>query len=600
MSWPTLEELVTIKSLDEESVLCQGPDSREYTLRLLRGRPSDKIQKGQEQVLNEIDRITCLQALIDECEAGEVYVKLGVPFVRSKLYRLDNDKTVYLLTEHIVAPPVTGKLTGLLCKQLWATFVADALLANYDVCGDRCGAILLDGSQTLWRTRSGGFLHKSRCATCGVKQDHCLKNEAFEHPQFCRHPLALFRMRDKALNELQRTEVNWKVFGPVSIYEIMDQIDAMPPLVDISSTPEVSDIVVARIAELKEIAAFAHVLQADGWYATRPEAKRQDCAHMHVDRLIQQTLGLRHAGVSQKLVQELVSDLGDAYLLKDKDTGKLFGTLRGEGSAIAELEKYSKHAFATGDDDVIDTIVAYAKGVKNSSWDPIVQIFKKYFFEQRAVPPTEYFWGESASTNYNTGTFRTTDWEMFQQFCNTHRSRQFYMKRPDQIDDLLAKSISLWHAFTVELCRHTKFPGNDQGRCVVTVVRTESDTALEYFYDAVDGTTPCKKMNKLLVAKRGALESSSVYTLKFIHGHNATEQHVPYHRLFGLYITAQPKSVAHELSFFENDTENEFSFLPQGIEFMLKAPEDMLFAKPTKSSGGGSSSSNDKYDFLFM
>lgn len=106
-------------------------------------------------------------------------------------------------------------------------------------------------------------------------------------------------------------------------------------------------------------------------------------------------------------------------------------------------------------------------------------------------------------------------------------------------------------------------------------------------------------MNKLLVAKRGALSLRRSTRLKFIHGHNATEQHVPYHRLFGLYITAQPKSVAHQMSFFENNTENEFSFLPQGVPFMLKAPEDMLFAKASRSSGG-SGGPGDKYSFLFV
>lgn len=97
-----------------------------------------------------------------------------MPFRRSKLYRLDDDRTVYLLTEHIDATPVaTDKFTVGLCKQLWATFVADALLANYDVLGNKLASILIDKTNILWRTTSGGFLHKSRCATCGVKQTSC-------------------------------------------------------------------------------------------------------------------------------------------------------------------------------------------------------------------------------------------------------------------------------------------------------------------------------------------------------------------------------------------------------------------------------------------
>lgn len=89
----------------------------------------------------------------------------------------------------------------------------------------------------------------------------------------------------------------------------------------------------------------------------------------------------------------------------------------------------------------------------------MVQIFKRYFFEQRTAPPTEYSGASGRRRTTDTGTFTVSDWEMFQQFCSVHQAKLFYMKRSEQVNELLEKCIPLWHAFTVELVPSHGTPG---------------------------------------------------------------------------------------------------------------------------------------------
>lgn len=318
-------------------------------------------------------------------------------------------------------------------------------------------------------------------------------------------------------------------------------------------------------------------MQAENW-------KRE-----YIDDLLGHMIGMRKAGVSALLAQNLVQlHPQDGYLLTAVDGGRKgheFGTLRGNGMAVAAYESYMRDRFSYEADEIIDLVIRYAKGVEKSSWAPMVQIVKAMLVQERTAPsPDAYFWK-------NTNDVAQT-WAEAEQSIAALRAKTlddaFSPEQIRQRDAKLRHAVISWHAFMQELLTNTMFPGNNPATRTVTVVRTESSAAARSFLlnglplteGQLDDLLPLH--NVPMTGKRGALESSSLYTVKNIHGHLVTEYQLPYHRVFALYMVAQPKSAGHMLSFFENDTENELAFMPEGLPFVLKSHGELLFAKPTK------------------
>ena len=310
----------------------------------------------------------------------------------------------------------------------------------------------------------------------------------------------------------------------------------------------------------------------------------------YVNDLIGHIQGLRAAGVDTLLTQQLVQKHPkDAYLLTAADgarSGEQFGTLRGEGSAVAAWEKYMRDTYGWSEgEDRVQLITRYAKGVRESSWAPMVQIVKALLVQERTAPaPDTYFWNSTTDT--------PQPWSEAQRSIANFRNTQIeavYVPHLEQKRDArLRDAVVAWHAFMQVVLAGTAFPGNDRTNRTVTVVRTESTEAAKSFLRNGNPLTSGEldDLGSLqgvpLTGRRGALESSSIYTVKHIHGHLVCEYQVPHHRVFGLYMLGQPKSVAHMLSFFENDTENELSFLPEGLTFQLKPASQLAFAKPVE------------------
>ncbi|GHJ50257.1 hypothetical protein Cs7R123_75990 [Catellatospora sp. TT07R-123] len=311
----------------------------------------------------------------------------------------------------------------------------------------------------------------------------------------------------------------------------------------------------------------------------------ENWTNAYITELEQHIAGLQAAGVGALLSQDLVqADPHDAYLLSDP-TGRQFGTLRGQGSAVAAFEQYVRATYPDDHDAVIGLIIGYAKGVKASSWAKMVQVVKEFLVRQRTAPTADgYFW-KSIHDAPKTAAEALGD-------IRTYRTEILGLPRGNMSTDAyelnLRRAVVTWHAFTQELLRCTTFPGNDRQQETVTVVRTESMAALDHFTVARTGapiTADQKEELKLLhgvelSCKRGALESSSLYTIKCINGSVVTETAVPHHRVFALYLTGQPRTVENLTSFFENDTENEVTFMPEGLRFMVKPEAELAYAKP--------------------
>ncbi len=307
----------------------------------------------------------------------------------------------------------------------------------------------------------------------------------------------------------------------------------------------------------------------------------------YITELEQHITGLRQAVVSATLTQTLIQrNASDAYLLVDQNhTDREFGTLRGKNSAVAGYEAYIKATFPDDHHEVIGLVKRYATGVRESSWSKMVQLVKEFLVRQRTNPSHDgYFW-KMASDN-------AKPWDQAVKDIDVIRLEILGMPRGDVTREVhetnLRRAVVTWHAFTQELLRCTAFPGNDQANENVALVRTESMDAVKHFRRAVGGAPlTADEMADLpsvynvpLTCLRGALESSSLYTIKTIHGNVVTEAVVPHHRIFALYMTGQPQTIEHMTSFFENDTENEVTFMPQGLRFQIKDPNTLTVARP--------------------
>lgn len=309
----------------------------------------------------------------------------------------------------------------------------------------------------------------------------------------------------------------------------------------------------------------------DGWTTAYID---EIAGHMNV---------MEEAGIARLLTQRLGRGSHDGYLLTSED-GRPFGSLRGERSAVAAYESYIREAFPGDADDIIALVVGYASGVQDSSWASMVQIVKEFLVRQRTTPgPEAYFWKQLNDV--------PKPWSVARDDIAVLRAKYLGLApRGDEAlrERYLRHAVITWHAFTQLLLRHTTFPANDHAAETLTVVRTESTAALQHFRRVGTGAAltaeeianPSTVYDVPLVAVRGALESSSLYTVKTIHGNVVTEAVVPHHRVFALYMTARPKSAGHQLSFFANDTENEVTFMPEGLPFRIRAQADLAFAAP--------------------
>lgn len=310
----------------------------------------------------------------------------------------------------------------------------------------------------------------------------------------------------------------------------------------------------------------------------------------YVGELERHIAGLRAAQIRNKLTQTLVHEDGDAYLLRTAG-GRPWGTLRGPGSAVEAWEAYVKQQYPDDWNEIIGLVRQFAAGVRLSSWSRIVVLFKEFLVRQRTLPDHDgYFW-RNAHDQAISGRQALRDMDLIRE--------EFLPRGNSAPGDLPARernlrnAVATWHAFTLLVLRWTDFPGNDQLARTVTVVRTESAEAVRHF-TRVGGAAltqaeidaPLSAKDTPLTCLRGPLESSSLYTVKTIHGNVVTEAVVPHHRVFALYLTGRPGSPEHQTSFFENDTENEVSFMPQGLQFQIKDQSDLAYAQPATPDYG--------------
>jgi hypothetical protein len=190
---------------------------------------------------------------------------------------------------------------------------------------------------------------------------------------------------------------------------------------------------------------------ADGW---------DDAYIVELERHI---VGLRDAGVSGRLTQALVQRYPrDAYLLTTASNIP-FGSLRGEGSAVAGYEAYVEAQFPDDADEIIALVVRYAAGVRDSG-APVVQLVTEFLVRQRtAPPPSGHLWRFPAD--------EPRPWGQAMEVIGMPTGGAALAARELN----LRRAVVTWHAFTQELLRCTAFPANDQANETVTLQVTVDD-----------------------------------------------------------------------------------------------------------------------------
>lgn len=457
----------------------------------------------------------------EEIAADEVYRAMGVRVPVAKLYETSGGPVK--LAEYVEGRTLADVLTSgpnaqreKALAQLRDGFAVDALMGNWDVTGASADNILVDAEGNAWRIDNGGSM---RYRAQGAKKGA---------DDWNKYPVDLWEMR--APGRSGAGAYNYKIFGDMSIYDIMAQartiadreadILAVVPL-------EARQMVHDRIETMRDLSITAQTVQRDKFV---PE---------YTDAWLEQTVRIRKAGIVDALPKRMEPGSGsDVHRVRDEN-GRSFDKFRGEGSHTAAIAKFMA---ANGADMKI--ISEWMSDQAGSSWSYTSQGFKWAMVKMRGGNPENYYWAENQRG--------ATAEQIYKGVVERAGKGQ---KGQEKFD----KTLAIWHAFVFESMRNIDFPQNHPDQGYVQLMRTENKASLAAMgVKKASATTQVK-------GKRGALESSSIWRTIQVSGGEGTLQRVPYHRLFGFYWHEQ--SPGRGGGGFLGDNENEFVFMPEDIPF---------------------------------
>ena len=456
--------------------------------------------------------------LRDEFAADAIYRAMGANVPKAKLY--ETDQGPVKLAEFVQGRPLSDLTLSekqSVHKQLQDGFAADALLGNWDVIGLSQDNILVDADGKPWRIDNGGSL-RFRAQGAPKRGD-----------QWNDYPTELWSLRDTQVNT-QAAEV----FGGLTHFDMVKQIEQLQGdrKALLKATPkDLKATVERRLDEMARVAAVSRTLEQDQW--------KED----YISRFTKHSLGLRNAGIVGKLPQRL--DLAQNNQVYDQDR-KLFDNLRGQGSIVADVERY-----INGNGGSYNAIAGWAGQQAGSSWSNASQTLKWELAQSRNVPLDRYFW-----RNGTDGAKQSWEQGMKMIGADTYR-----------------ESLAAFHAWNYELLQAVEMPNNDRKNNIFRAVRTEN----RYVMDTINKLSPG---DRGVVIPRGAAESTSMFTKVSVYGSEVTVQNIPHHRVLGMYLQSRRSSGG---SMFLGDGENELVALLEGIEMDYLKPKSWRNAKPNYS-----------------
>lgn len=231
-----------------------------------------------------------------EFAADRLYAAFGLDVPRGALYNATGSSPVKL-TEYLPGKEfssLTGADKATAVEQLKKGFAVDALLGNWDVVGMSGDNVLFAGGK-VYRIDNGGALNFR--AQGGLKTPD----------DWNEYPTELHSMRESPQGQ--------PVFGDLDIYQIADQIAALPEdAIDSVGMPaEVAAVLKGRLAQMKAVSERAGRFRKDKFKA--------EAFDKHTRQMVQ----IRKAGIDQNL---LGATTRNGTIVLDSKTGRSFGNLR--------------------------------------------------------------------------------------------------------------------------------------------------------------------------------------------------------------------------------------------------------------------------------
>lgn len=470
--------------------------------------------------------------LRSEAAADDAYRALGVGVPKHKLYETPDGPVK--LAEYVegrslkeVMENGTPAEKKKLLAEIKKHYVADALLGNWDVVGLEKDNVILGNDGKAYRVDNGGAL--------GYRAQGAKKTDE----QWNKYPKELWSMRDKDVNP-QAAEI----FAGMKHKDIVEQIDAITPAKQkkllAAVPPETREILKGRIEEMGRVAQISKTLKDDDW------------SDEYTSTFTKHSVGIRAAGITDKLPTSLKGEDGDVTLRDEK--GKEFDDLRGKNSTMKDLQKYVEE---NGGNYKVAT--TWMEEQAQSSWSGAAQAYKYHLAEQRGGSKDDYYWSEGADSAKET----------YKKYVKKAGGQAKYNE-----------TMAAYHAFNYELLTKADIPNkNPDG--TITLLRTENKAVMDMYGHKVGDTD--------ITMKRGVAESTSLVKPVEVFGSELTEQRVPPHRIVGVYFHERHPGKGG--SALMGDDENEF------VAILDKVP--FKYTKGKRQSSSGEPSSDEIYNALF-
>lgn len=405
--------------------------------------------------------------------ADELYRTLGANVPRARLVEVDGKS-------HKIAEFVEGRMLGSLSgaereaanRELQKHFVADALLASWDVIGISEDNVLVDDAGRVWRIDNGGSLTFEERG--GAKEVGRFLDE-------------IWTLRDKEIDP-QAAEV----FGNMSYGDIASQLTALSEQRrDILGLIEDIDLR-ERIA-----ARFTHATDLAQIYETMSNDKYVD---HYIDRFSYHSSWIQSAGLTDFMPKQLrgVGEGRQSVLLFDEN-GKEWDSIRGDGGIydefLNELDQRDRLA--------VNVLDVWGEQQAGDSWSAMPRYVKQLLAEQR---PSEYYVPEA-------------EYPEFMERAISNLRLRFS-------DERVIDTAAALNALSYETLRRVDM-GNRPAPGLIRLLRTESKDVLKAY--------GIKKVGDKGEVLRGAAESTSLVSPVVVEGGYLTEQDVPLHRVIGMY-----------------------------------------------------------------
>ncbi len=484
-----------------------------------------------------------------------------------------------------LASATPAERTALLAR-LESGFAADALLGNWDVIGLEQDNILVSADGTPWRIDNGGSL---RFRAQGARKTAAEWND---------FPQELWSLRDPKKNAGTAA-----IFGGVDFYRIAAQVEKFQEAELLAAVgDELAPTVRARLGHLRDLARKGR------------EFERADFAASHADGVARHMLGLRQAGVFDRIAPALSQPQpGDPSLVDS--TGRAFDNLRTQRGGVADPSQghFDANSAAAktinGHHAKGDTAYNAAKLKAALAQKPQLEALAKTGTPEQQAMAGHYLTalaqieaaqgkpaakvpfvskfdlpaGDQSSVITRAAAYlkaQGADWTIIADWADAQAGssrsalsmavKQWYLERlpaakaedfhlppsPKQLAAMRKKygveavdtAFETLHALTQEVLARVEAPGNDTGRRLVRLLRTETNAS------AVEGTL---KPGEVGDYKRGVNESFSTIT-NFAGGSGGvTVSAMPHARVTSLYwFERQPGQGG---GFLLGDSENEFT-----------------------------------------